>query len=271
MKKKALNYKIANKRLSVLSVLFVILFHTAAAQENTGGENTGGTVFSVKGGLSVLQTEIFRDFADIVQFDNQPGSYAGLEISRFVMPALEAGAGFSWSSLKGHAATADLSVLGIPISVDDPLGAAMDYNIRLYGPDVFVSYHFGRNLHSPGSLDFFVKAGAGIQFYELELLFTDSEINALIFGNNYQPDRNSDVVYSFGGGLSYGLSELVRLKLAANINRMQFVLPEVLQNFNGAEGQMSVPGVFLNFSAGIAFKLGKREGSTNKAGFPFAP
>jgi hypothetical protein len=197
--------------------------------------------------------------------DNQPGPYTGIDISRFFSSVWEAGAGVSYSFLKGHTDTPDFSAIGYQYYMDERPGGPVSYHSRLYGPELFVRYHFGRNGQHPGSMRFFMKAGAGILFYESELFYAERTGDEIIFGKGIGKHKQHEVsngVFILGGGLNYVLSKRVNLKFAANFNMVGYDFLDNVHNFDSDGNRQEVIGLFTDLTAGVVVKLGGNSKST---------
>jgi hypothetical protein len=244
-------------------LLLCLLFsHTLVAQSNGSYGNSKGIIVSGKTGTSFLLTEINRDFSGAVsEFDNLPGLYTGMEVSHFFTPSLEAGGGVSYSILRGGTDTPDFSAIGYQHYLDEPVGP-MNYNNRLFGPEMFARYYLGRNNLSRRSLNFFMKAGIGVLFYESELYFKERQDEEILFGKataQFEHSKVANAVYILGTGLKYNLSELISVKFAANLNMVGYDFLDVVHNFKSGGERQEVVGMFTDITAGIAIKLGKEQ------------
>lgn len=246
----------------IIVLAFIFSIRSASAQVNFDNP-VAGVIVAAKTGTSFMVTEIHRDFSGTVNdFNNLPGPYTGLELSRFFSKSLEAGAGLYYSFLKGHAASPDFSAIGHQYYLEETPAGPMEYNNRLYGPELFARYHFGRNLHFPKTLNLFIKAGAGVVFYESELYYADRHDEEIIFGKRRGQFSNynvANVAYILGGGLNFSLSKQISLKLAANMNVVGYDFLDVVHNFEPGGERREVLGMFTDISAGVAIKLKKQE------------
>ena len=210
-----------------------------------------------------MVTEVYRDFSGTAtEFSNLPGPYTGVEVGRFFTSALEAGGGIFYSLLKGQSDAAEFSATGFAHKMQDPLNGPVQYNNRLYGPEVFARYHFGLNSMRLQTLSFSLKAGAGILFNESELFYLNRQTDEIIMGKGngkHKTTKVSNGMFILGGGLGYNLSRHVDLKLAASVNMVGYDFLDVVHNYDAKGNRREVFGLFTDLSAGIAVKLNGHE------------
>lgn len=264
-------------------LVFLLLSYSITARQKDDKKTTPGILIAAKSGTSFMVTELHRDFSGTVnEFNNLPGPFAGIEISRFVTHSVEAGAGISYAFLKGRAAVPGFSAAGYQHYLEESPDGPVQYNNRIYGPLLFARFHFGRRLHMPRSLNLFLKAGAGVIFYESELFYSDRQHGEIIFGKRRGQFANSSVTNLsglVGGGLNYNLPGQVSINLAANMNMVGYDFLDVVHNFNPEGSRREVVGLFTDLTAGITIRLNKKQ-STGPSGscrfcinrhLPFSP
>ena len=248
-----------NKRTFGICLLLglCIFFHhvsTVNAQEGTGGIFVAG-----KTGISYLATEIHSNFSGAVsESGNLPGPYAGLELSAYVHPVLEAGAGFSYSFLKGNTANPDFSAIGHQYYMTDAIQGPVVYSNRLLGPELFARWYPVRNSR-PGGMKIFLKAGVGIMFHESQISYLSSSGEEVSFGKNkgdFKQYNLTNVAYILGSGLRYSISDRVGLKVAANFNFVGYDFLDVVHNFDDEGQRAGIIGLYTDLTAGISIRLG---------------
>lgn len=276
---------ILNKRISksILLVCFIFFNFLAAGQMSAGNENTGGIIVTGKTGISYLISEVYRDFSGTAtEFNNMPGAYTGMEVSRFFNSSLEAGSGISYSHLRGQTSSPVFSATGFHVIMMDPFDGPVQYDSRLFGPEIYARYHIIRNGLGQKRLNLFMKAGAGMLFYESELFYSDRREDEIIFGKGYGKHKTTKVssgVFILGGGLNYDISNEVSLKLGSNFNIVGYDFLDVVHNFDSAGNRKEVFGIFSDLTIGIAINLKGRDNSNGsnltrlfaRSHLPFAP
>jgi hypothetical protein len=255
-----------NKRTFGICLLLLHFFHVVPVLN--AQEGTGGIFIAGKTGISYLATEIHSNFSGAVsESGNLPGPYAGLELSVYAHPALEAGAGFSYSFLRGNTANPDFSAIGYQYYMTDAIQGPVVYTNRLLGPELFARWYPVRN-RRPGGMNLFLKAGVGVMFHESQISYLSSAGEEISFGKNkgdFKQYNLTNVAYILGTGLRYSISDRIGLKLAANFNFVGYDFLDVVHNFD-AEGQRAgIIGLYTDLTAGISIRLEKPAVSeTNK-------
>lgn len=259
-----LDKNIHRAMLIIYSILISINLYGRA---RNGNEGKGGIVIAGKSGMSMLVTEVYRDFSGATrEFNSMPGPYTGLEVSRFFTPSLEAGAGISGTFLNGRTDAPDFSAIGYQYFMKEPLEGPVQYTNRLVGPELFARYRFELNKRSASPVGIFLKAGVGILFNESEIYYTNRPGDEIIFGKGYGKHKTTKLingVYILGSGLSYALSDRIGLNLAASFNIVGYDFLDVVHNYDSAGNRREVVGLYTDITAGIAIKLERQKKTTS--------
>lgn len=256
----------------------VLLLISISASAQSGNETSGGVRVTTKAGVSVLMTELYRDLSGSVnEFSNFPGPAFGMEMSMFVTPALEAGAGISFYTLNGRAEVPDFTAIGHQYHMEEPPSGAVQYNNRLWGPELFARYHFGRKKLLPLSVH--LEAGVGAITHHSALYYADRKEEEVLFGKgrgSFSGFKVTNMLFTFGGGLNYQVSQLVGVNLSAGLNAVDYDLLDVVHNFDASGDRRRVIGLFSSLTTGLTFTIpGKKKyqpvNSIPGSHLPFSP
>lgn len=243
-----------------LTILLFISWGSAAQIGKHRHENTKGLSLTVKAGGSMLVTEIYSDFSGSVnEFYNQPGPGFGAELTKYLSGNLEAGADLSFSWLRGNNLAPDFTANGICHYMLEPVTEPVQYTTRLYGPKIFARYHF-LPAHKKQPFNLYLKAGAGILFYESELFYKYRTENKFIFGKGLGENKTTQVsnaVYVLGSGVCYNVGPRVAFNTSLNLNFVNYDFLDMVHNYDEAGNRRKITGLFSELSIGITIQLEK--------------
>lgn len=257
-------------------IFFAAVTTCNAQKDLLQGINLGGEI-----GFARLLAEFPKDFSGAIsEFDNKSAISTDFQLSKYLAPHWEVGAGINMAVLKGYAENPDFSAEGVSrrgiVSIGE-LDEPVEYMSRMVGQDLFCRYFFKQvDEQDHFNVNPFFKFGGGFINYISELKYVST--NDYVPGTQKSPVKLTTGNLKLGTGFKSYLSGRFNLIASMDFSFADYDYLDVVHNYTESGERQKVIGVYSEFKIGLYFNVtqfeagkGRRKKYAIPEYIPFSP